>query len=431
MPSDTYPDNTRPPLHPALRGIATVRGLSTETETSVYTVNFDNGECDCQHGAAWKYTKTGYKPATFCAHKLKATASLIEKTDDESLYDFFETQVGLRYNPFVAVSAFHKELRRGDIDAALYWATVLIPHRGRHGIIAYLRNILFEETRDLQLGKYLLMLSDYGKSVSTLQVQRAIRWFCRSVKKWEMPWRLDIFLDEQRGYKLLADKYTYDVAKPRNIIPAADRTALVKKMLSGFATGNRVDVQYGLKGLAKCTATDNDKAMIETFHVLIDVANGDQPNKFKHDSEYASDIYEYVNQRVLRHGAIGYHDVNAFADALTGEPRETTLSAIDCKLMRAFPKTVRAIPLAPIKRVPLYANDNHTYEGKALMARYRSQLEPRAEQTDIDFRLCGAYMGVGWRMLAFKQHMSINCKWSEVSWATPNWLWSHLDAMWY
>lgn len=400
----------------------------------VYHVNLNDMTCTCQHGKAWHLGRSKYEPANLCNHKLKAVASLCEHhPDDKELRDYYDEQLGRRYNAFEAVSAFHKELRRGDITNALYWATMLVPHRGKHGVVAYMRNILFEETRDLPLARYILKVSSKGRSVSLLEMQRAVHRFCVAPKKWDLPWRHDILLDEQRGYKKLGETYGYDVAKAKDIIPFKEITKLRKTMLEGFSNGDRATVQQGLKGWFKSKSPDHEQMKLDIFNTLVDIFNDDHPNAFEYDHDYAYDVYRVLQQRMRNHGGVGYHELNVLADALTGEPgNDPRATASDLKHITAvnFP-TERRVKLGAMRRIPLYAHDNHTWAGKAKMRNNPEQLRPGAEQTDMDFRLCGAYLGVTWRTLAVKQHGTIDCKWGDVKWNKPIWLHKHLDQMFY
>lgn len=420
-----------PPPHPsAVTGSCEVNSKTTDT---TYHVDLDEMTCDCQHGAAWRWDGKRWKPASLCSHKLKAIASLCQQIpDDETLRQFYEENVGRRFNAFEAVSAMHKEVRRGDVEAALYWATVMIPHRGRHGVITYLRNILFEETRDLALARYILKVSSKGRSVSHIEMQRAVERFCLAPKKWELPWRLSLFTDEMRGYQRLAKQYGYEVAKGKDIIDPKAAELLRDQLLLGFEEGDRATVQTGLKGWFKTKSKDHDHMKVEIFNTLVDISDGALPNAFDHDTNYAEDLYKICMFRMRNHGGIGYHELNAYADALTGEPGQdprTTLPLAKHKKIVNNPKE-RPLPLGDLRKVPLYAHDNHTWGGKAKMRTHKNQLDPGAKQTDIDFRLCGAYMGVAWRYLAHEQYATIDCKWGDVKW-TPKWLWQHLDNMWY
>lgn len=420
----------RPPLPDCLKGIAIVKG----SEDTRFTVNFDTGVCDCQHGDAWRWDEKRWIPANLCNHKLKAIASLIEARNPEGLRSYYEVAVGKRYNAFVAVSAMHKEIRRGDVDASLYWATVMIAHRGTVGVINYLRNIVFEETRDLGLAAYILRLSDHGKNVTKHDMYRAVERFARAPKKWELPWRLDVFLNEMKAYKLLAEHYSYEVAKPSDVIPETDRGKLHKTMLDGFAKADPVKVQYGLKGLLKSKIANPDKMRIGLFNSLVDVLNGDFSNAFEVDDDYAHKLQDIILRRIERHGAPAYHELNAFCDALTGESGLQSIATLPVTKHKQIVNSPRqyVMPLGAFKQIPLYANDNHTWPGKALMRAYAAtELQPGVKQSNLDFRYWGAYGGVAWRLLAFKQHATIDCKWEDVSWRTPPWLWKHVEQMNY
>jgi phage tail tube protein FII len=415
-----------------LKGTANVTSANSAT---VYTVNFDTGDCDCQYGAGWRWDNRRWVANSFCSHKLKALSSLLTMQGDdasEELLNCYATQIGRTYNVFVAVSAMHKEIRRGDTKAALYWGSALLPHRGATGVITYLRNILFEETRDLGLTAYILKLSSKGRSVTVLESQRAIARFCEAPKKWELPWRYDIFMDEQRGYQRLVKRFGSDVAKGKDIIDAKYTPALTKLMLQGFATKDRVAVQEGLKGWFKSQSKDHDKMKLTMLNVLIDVMNEAFPNAFDVDLEYTHRLYDLIMLRTRNHGAPGYHELNALCDALTGESGGTTatLSTLNHKRLINAPTLYRP-PLGSKRAVPAYAHDNHTWDGKRRMKAYPAELQPGADQVNLDFRMCGAYFGVAWRTLAFKQHATIDCKWGDVSWRTPNWLYQHVADMFY
>lgn len=420
-----------PPPHPKfVTGSCEVHSKTTDAS---YHVDLDEMVCECPHGAAWRWDNKRWKPNTLCAHKLKAVASLCQHNpDDETLRQFYEESVGKRFNAFEAISAMHKELRRGDADAALYWATAVIPHRGRHGVLKYLRSILFEETRDINLARYLVKVSSRGTSIKPIDFQRAVVRFAHAPKKWHLPWRKALFIDEMKAYKKLGENYGYQVARGGDAVPADQEDHLRSELIKGFASGDRVKVQYGVKGWYKMKSPDHDHLKIDIWNFLIEVSDNDYQNAFEYDELYVEELYEVIMRKMRNHGGIRYHDINAFTDALCGEPghnKECTLSSAKHKKIINNPKEYR-LPLGDLRKVPLYAHDNHTWGGKAKMRSHRNQLDPGAKQTDLDFRICGAYMGVGWRYLAYEQHATIDCKWGDVKWH-PKWLWPHLDKMWY
>jgi hypothetical protein len=297
-----------------------------------------------------------------------------------------------------------------------------------------MRNILFEETRDLALAKLILKLSSHGTSVKLLDVQNAVRRFCQAPKKWELPWRYDIFLDEMRGYRSLAKDYGYEVAKGKDIIAPGATAKLQGILQEGFTDADRVKVQIGLKGWFKSQSADHDKMKIEMFNFLVDVQNGERPNGFDVDDDYCNRLQAILLRRIEQHGAPGYHELNVLADALTGETDASGLASLKPlkHKIKVNNPTIYRLPLGEMRKPPLYAHDNHTWLGKSLMRSYgQAQLQPGAKQTKLDFTLCGAYMGVAWRTLAYKQHKTINVPWDKVSWKSPSWIWEHLDNMWY
>jgi len=419
-----------PPTPDAVTGSCEVRSQTTD---EVYEVNLDEMECTCKHGAAWRWDNKRWKHANLCSHKLKAVASLGQSNpDDETLMDFYEESVGSRFNAFEAVSALHKELLRGDTEKALYWATVIVPHRGRHGVIQYMRRIAFEETRDLALYRYCTKVSSKGQSVSHLEMQRAVRRFAAAPKKWELPWRKDIFINEQRGYAKLVEEFGNKVAGGGDAIDEEEAPRLRECIIQGFQKGDKARMQYGLKGLYKSKCKDKDELKVGMLNLLISISDNEYTNSFEHDSVYVNSLYDAIMLKIRLFGDIRYHELNAFADALSGEPgrdAKASLPAVKHKRIINTPKEWR-LPLGALRKIPLYAQDNHTWAGKAKMRNYRPQLNPGAKQTDLDFRICGAYMGVGWRTLAIEQHGTIDCNWGDVKWH-PNWLWSHLDQMFY
>lgn len=81
---------------------------------------------------------------------------------------------------YEAVSAFHKELRRGDVAKSLIWAEQVARMRGEIGVKQYLKSIVFEETRNLAL-------HNRWRNLGPLEVEGMILEFCGSLKKWELP----------------------------------------------------------------------------------------------------------------------------------------------------------------------------------------------------------------------------------------------------
>jgi len=248
-----------------------------------------------------------------------------KKYDADELRWTYIKALGTRYNVWEVVSAFHKELRRADFAKAWFWGNILMTKRSSKGVAKYMLNIIYEETRDHDLADSLISLAGL-KQPSPRDIHKHIAWFCRSIKKWELNHRYDVFENEMRGY----------------------------------AWHHRIDL----------------------FNMLMEIAESDQVDA-------AMQIGEIVMRRLSKGFPVGYHELNAIGDALMGEH----------------------------------------YMGKHLLRKHPEQLEPRAKQKNLDFRICGAYYGVCWRTLAYEQFDTIDVEWHKVKW--PKHLHKTVSDLWY
>jgi hypothetical protein len=436
---ENYPKFKFRPLHPSFTRKALV--TSGTNNKRQYLVDLSIGECVCPKGFAYGYDdrrkRDPWYDASYCGHKLKLMSRICETSEltgdakREQMQGYLKA-LGTKYNPFEAVSAFHKELRRGDFKQAWFWGLILTTKRGIHGLFQYMLNIVYEETRDHDLAEFLLKCRTSDRMLTLSYASKAISWFCASIKKWQIPRRYAIFESEMHGYKLLVKEYGTDVAKGGNIIPTAHKAKLVKAMRDGAKANDLVQFQRGLKGLQKLKYFDGDDRdgyelkkhrfwLYETLYELGEEMHGDDHDMWR--------VVQYVNARHEAGHGIGYHELNAIADALTGEPADAgTLPATDLK--RALARPQPPIPLYIWPPIPLYAQDNHTYGGKALIRRFPDQLKPSANQSDLDFRYCGAYFGVAYRMVSQKQHGNVNdIAWHDVKWPMP--LYNIVMSLWY
>jgi hypothetical protein len=432
-------------LHPAYIGRAKVltvaAHLAKQSDGSGYIVDLGAGTCTCQNGAAWQWAadKEKWIPNLYCSHKIRMMADILQRAIDieavsTEMQVAYAKAVGSRYNVYEVVSAFHKELRRGNVEHAVFWGTMLANFRGVKGVTKYMLNIVYEETRDHPLGEHLVRalnpfsvgfranpnktaLENAGNELYRVMLQ-SIAFFCESRKKWELPHRMQFLEAEMRGYKRLIEKYGRDVAKAGNIIPRSEYKHLMDSLKNGIATNNLPLVQYGLKGLQKMQTADIDAhraTIINEVESLVPVAG-----------QHISRDWSYLNIKSRLDSkpplGIGYHELNAFVDLLCGEPYSAGF--VD----RNLPE-VPKLRLGVAPNIPIYAQDNHTWAGKALIRKYPNEWQPGAIQKHMDLRLCGAYIGVVWRHLAYKQHGRIDCEWEDVKW--PKWLSETVANLWY
>lgn len=391
-----------------------------------YTVDLATNVCDCEKGAAffWADWKNQWVVSRPCVHKVQALAELVVKLGSpDDLAWIYIRSLGTRYNAFEVVSAFHKELRRGDFRKAYFWGMMLYCHRRGNAAIDYMLGILYEETRDHQLGFYLL---DHKDDTSFANIATCIKLFCISPKKWEMPHREKFFFAEMRAYSELADEFSDDVGKPSDIIPyGTNRDRLITRMKLGAESKRLRDLHYGVKGLLKTSGVEHDALR---WYICLELHN-QAARKANVD---ALKVFKAVARRRDRLGRVGYHDVNALADAVGGEAYSVGLTSRTRRnAVIRRPNLTEGdyeFPFGVAPLIPLYGHDNHTWRGKALMKKYPDQLLPGREQTDLDFRYCGAYFGVAYRTISVAQHGHV-AEWHEVKW--PRWLHTVVMRLWY
>jgi hypothetical protein len=96
----------------------------------------------------------------------------------------------LKYSRWDVISAFHKELRRGDIEQATYWLQVMIDGGAPFPYIAnYLWQVaseelaLDEETRDVV--NYIAWCRNFSGHIFPYHLYYATALFCKAKKWWE------------------------------------------------------------------------------------------------------------------------------------------------------------------------------------------------------------------------------------------------------
>lgn len=439
------------PLHPLFTGRHKVLTLPAHRSKNIdgpfNVVDLGANNCTCKFGEPfeWHHKRGEWTPSIYCSHKIRAMSDILQRQIDKMKTDpgaafpsdvqqAYAKAVGSRYNMYEVVSAFHKELRRGSVERAVFWGHMLANYRGVDGVLRYMLNIIFEETRDHWLATWLLNALQPVKKHPGLADQRytqmlyGIALFCASPKKWELPHRMKFLEAEMRGYARLIKEYGRDVAGVGNVIPRNQREKLMKALKAGIGQKDMVLAQYGLKGLQKLQVASIDDHRAWIVNMIWD-DSAFMHSLFKANSLAMSENGQHVNfiaSRAIGKFGIGYHELNTLIDGLMGEERSAGLNAKNGAIL-AEPPPLLKLGVAP--QIPIYAHDNHTWAGKALLRKYPEEWQPGATQKNYDLRLCGAYMGVVWRHLAFKQHGRIDCEWGEVTW--PKWLHETVSNLWY
>jgi len=414
------------PLHPKFVGLSRVLSAKAHTHKNPtgesYVVDLGAGTCTCPYGKTWGWDAKHDKwvPFAYCSHKIRALADIVERANrPRDMQAAYCKAVASRYNVFEVVSAFHKELRRGAVDEAVFWGHMLATFRGVKGVINYLLGIIYEETRDHGLAEALLKMQEgkyFNSDGGYTDMVQAIRSFCLTTKKWELEYRYLVFENEMRAYGKLVDKYGRDVARMLNVIPDNQKDHLRSQMIKGFREKDFVLFQYGFKGLQALVTGDGNLHRAWIANKLIEMSD-----------RLDDRLLNYIQGKANGVG-ISYHDLNMLADHVTGENYNVGLFRTSRgRADLADDKLRLRLGVAP--PIPIYAHDNHTWAGKALLRKYPKEWQPGAVQEHMDLRLCGAYLGVAWRTLAWEQHESISVPWENVRW--PDWLHEVVSQLWY
>jgi hypothetical protein len=433
LPSNTPLPTKFMPLHPAFNTksdvYASAAHKAKNIEGPVYNVDLLAGTCKCIRGGPWQWHVKNemWVRNIACSHKIRAMADIVDKAGrPPAMQAAYAKEVCSRYNMFEVVSAFHKELRRRSVDQAVFWGTMLANFRGVRGVIKYMLNIIYEETRDHVLAGWLakIMIGPPNAEMDYGLMRTGIALFCASKKKWELPSHFDFLMEEMRGYEMLVNEFGRDVAKGGNIIDDKHKKKLIEALKTGLRDGDRMTTQYGLKGLQKLKTGDIDAHRAWIINELC----SDKAIIAKVDKKHLGMLMDQISKRALNKLGIGYHELNNLVDFLLGEPFGAGLlqpPAFNAVLRAPAP----SLRLGVAPTIPVYAHDNHTWAGKALLRRYPAEWQPGATQEHYDLRLCGAYMGVNWRHLAFNQFGTIECNWEDVRW--PEWLHETVSNLWY
>jgi hypothetical protein len=325
--------------------------VQEETSAETYEVDVLNRTCTCS---------TQPRP---CLHLRRAT-------------DIHSD--GCKRTRFEIVSAMHKEIRRGDVEAALYWADLL--SRYSEGYVRnYVRRIVGEETRNWPLFMRALSpgVSSYRELVAAIASSR---------KKWEHKEGRRLFEEQMRAY----DRETY---------AALPWPEVVSKLTAAIDLG---DVPRLYDAWTTLDSGENAEAACAMDRILVAAVE----NRFP---EIAGQPTAFMSARE-RHG-----EVNLW---------ETRLTLVEM-LAGAWDSSMNDFAHAPepatefndgsvLRRFPPYVYDCHVREGARRLAEHGDEIAPRTPQPDgLDLRWSGQIEGVAWRYAAYAQ---FGDAYSDVAW---------------
>lgn len=314
--------------------------VEAQTSAKTYEVDLSSGTCTCS---------TPEKP---CFHLNKARDIHVE---------------GCKRSRFEIVSAVHKEIRRGDVGAALYWADLLSKYSDSY-VTNYARRIVGEETRNWTLFAQAL-------SPGELSYRDLVASLASSRKKWEHKNGYSLFEEQLRSY----NRETYGAAPWKTVMDG---------LTEAIATD---DVPRLYDAWMVLDSSEAPEAAIAMDHVLVAEAE----RRFPGIADLERIVREYRDHDTLDVWEVRLALVEMIAGAwdpsLNEHPyRGGVLPAFnDGKLLRRF---------------PTYVYDGHVRQGRRRIEEHRDEIAPGKPQPEgIDLRWSGQFEGVAWRYAAFAQ----------------------------
>lgn len=314
----------------------------------------------------------------------------------EKAQDFADNN--FKQNRFNVTSAFHKEVRRGDVQLGLNWANIMQKTQGATRVRDYCRGIVFEETRNVKLFD---ILHNKWKDIDRIDLAKLL---ITSRKRW-MDTKYDCFANQVEGFLLQAGKEVY---KPSGVMLVVMYAKEMKYWHgAAFSSSSQTDEFDGH------TSKERSAQFWDT------VAEENRKGNLKNG--------EWI-QIILNTDARGLHERATVAELATGAWDESMNEFIESDIEYQKPDF--------IPKFEDYIHDCHSGIGKGRL--YKSWFDLKAERAmpdKIDMRWSGMMYGLLWRFEAYRQYQTTdlrNIKWQDVK-IRPE-LWEankRLDAWFY
>lgn len=274
---------------------------------------------------------------------------------------------------FVARSAMHKEVRRGDGVAAVRWARLLGLIDGTASVRQYARRILFEESRALSL------LSVWKPRDSA---ERRIRQLSATAKVWSLPSR-----KQQRCGRRRLLAYTAALSAPPLTPSQIDRT---------LESAN-LDAMYRLMWRVQLAAEPAVKTALREGLVRA--------------------LPRSSGLRAVTRAASDDWLIEVMLEALAGVQGEGSHAPEE-------PPLEDRVLTVPVLRPYVY--DSHTRPGRIRLQRCLSSIAPGALMpSGVDLRWSGMARGVLWREMAAEQG-GTDQPWEAIEIPAELWQAAHL-----
>lgn len=278
--------------------------------------------------------------------------------------------------PYVAKSGLHKELRIGNITKALAFARIC--ERFNKGSVKwYLRKIIFEETRNLDLFKKII-------DTSKENYEDIVELFCRSKKDWELDWDCGWFT--KKWVNTLYDIYFVD-----DVIWPDDIESYIKQLL-----------------------IDENFDELYKYVVACDMGDGSGSG----NKDVKKRIVSVLIDHIMNNKLYGHEYVKMFK--LTLDDEMTVLfeivSGIWNNEANSYPNGFEEDSKYDIPAIHDYVYDIHTWVGKVRMRKVGGTIDAGKKQPKgIDLRISGAEAGTFWRYEAVEKFGRIDIPWENIS----------------
>lgn len=296
---------------------------------------------------------------------------------------------------YEVASALHKEVRRGDLAAALHWAD----HRaatpeGDSYLGRYARQICGEETRN---ATYIWMSLEPHAALTGRDYTAAIT---RSRKKWELASTCSLFIEQMRGWERVTSQKTQ--AK------WARRSCLATMR----AAAEQQDAQRLHEGLWWFYEHVEGAEIWADLDAMLAQAIASRFPTIPRPAEMVSHFEQATRRDPFEIRFM-------FVEALCGGWNETMN-----ELCHGADEQVPGVDRAFIRRFPAHIYDIHVRRRRAQVQKWCRSLRPgRPSPGRLDLRWSGQMVGVAWRYKAFAQLGAAyaTAPWEAVHFSTAEW----------
>ena len=272
---------------------------------------------------------------------------------------------------YVAKSALHKEIRRGDMNAAVRWSRWVRACGGDADLKRYLRGIILEETRNL----------DLLCRASKLPSDQLVRLLTASTKKWELPTRAGVFAPYVGAYARAKHVWS----GPRDIPPERD----LDWWLTAFWSARM----------------SSDVGVVASFENLLTF-------EARARGGWALRLMNHAKRREHTILGAGFYEAKVLVEMFCGKWTEDANVVEQLDEVLADKDEVPSIPI-----IGDYVYDNHTAVGMGRFSENLGSIAPHQPlPAGVDMRWAGLLRGVLWREWAAREFPG---RYLDVGWVMP------------